>query len=225
MYEHTKHLVSVDCIIFGYEEGEMKLLLFKRWIEPSKGELSLLGGWVNDDESVDDAARRVLKQISGLNDIYMEQVDVFSKVERDPGGRVISIAFYALMKIDEQTQNLVNEHSATWVPLYGHPQLIFDHDEMVELALDRLRHKASRELIGEQLLPENFTMIQLRRLYNSIYQCEFDPGNFRKKVLSLNVLEQLNIKDTSESRRGAYFYRFKPKAELASTDRIFKVNF
>lgn len=225
MYDHTQYLVSVDCIIFGYEEGEMKLLLFKRWIEPCQGELSLLGGWVNFDESVDDAARRVLKNISGLNDIYMEQVDVFSKIDRDPGGRVISIAFYALMKIDDQTQQLVNEHSATWVPLYDHPKLIFDHDEMVVRALNKLRNKANQKLIGEQLLPEMFTMIQLRMLYDSIYQCKFDPGNFRKKVLSLNVLEQLDIKNTSESRRGAYLYRFKSKQEKGSIDRIFKVNF
>ena len=224
LYDHIKQLISVDCIIFGYDEGEMKLLLFKRWIEPSKGELSLLGGWVNPDESVNDAARRVLNLISGLDDIYMEQVDVFSDVGRDPGGRVISIAYYALMKIDDQTHELVSKHSAVWVPLYERPHLIFDHDVMIEKALEKLRRKASYELIGQQLLPEMFTLFQLRRLYSAIYQREFDPANFRKKVLSLNVLQQLNIKNTEESRRGAYYYKFKPQSEWVTSDRIFRID-
>ncbi|HPR62478.1 MAG TPA: NUDIX hydrolase, partial [Prolixibacteraceae bacterium] len=143
MYQHIAQLVSVDCIIFGYENDELKLLVFKRWIEPCKGKLSLLGGWVNPDESVTDAARRVLKLISGLNDIYLEQVDVFSEVGRDPGGRVISIAYYALMTIDEQNQKLIEQHSAQWVPYNKKPGLIFDHDTMVEKALEKLRMKAS----------------------------------------------------------------------------------
>jgi 8-oxo-dGTP diphosphatase len=224
LYSHIKQLVSVDCIVFGYDEGELQLLLFKRWIEPSKGELSLLGGWVNPDESVNDAARRVLNLISGLDDIYMEQVDVFSDAERDPGGRVISIAYYALMKIDAHTHELVSRHSAVWAPLKDRPHLIFDHDEMVEKALEKLRRKASYELIGQQLLPEMFTMKQLRGLYSAIYQREFDPANFRKKVLSLNVLQQLNIKDTGESKRGAYYYKFRPQSEWVNNDRIFRID-
>ncbi|MCF8363548.1 MAG: NUDIX domain-containing protein [Prolixibacteraceae bacterium] len=226
MYNHTKQLLSVDCIIFGYENDDLKLLLFERWIEPAKGQLSLLGGWVNDDESVNEAARRVLQMITGLKDVFMEQVDIFSDVNRDPGGRVVSIAYYALINIEEQNKKLVQEHGATWVSLHKMPDLIFDHNLMVEKALEKLRFKASYELIGEQLLPEKFTMLQLRKLYNAIYQKEFDPGNFRKKVLSLNVLEQLNIKDTSKSKKGAYYYRFLSQQELlSSNERIFKVQF
>ncbi|HOO83190.1 MAG TPA: DNA mismatch repair protein MutT [Prolixibacteraceae bacterium] len=223
MYQHIAQLVSVDCIIFGYENDELKLLVFKRWIEPCKGKLSLLGGWVNPDESVTDAARRVLKLISGLNDIYLEQVDVFSEVGRDPGGRVISIAYYALMTIDEQNQKLIEQHSAQWVPYNKKPGLIFDHDTMVEKALEKLRMKASYNLIGEHLLPEKFTLLQLRKLYNAIFQKEFDPGNFRKKVLSLKLLEQLSEKDTTESKRGAYFYRFKKKDHANFSNQIFRV--
>lgn len=223
MYQHTKQLVSVDCIIFGYEEEELRLLVFKRWIEPAKGELSLLGGWVNDDESVTDAARRVLNLISGLQNLYLEQVDVFSEVDRDPGGRVISVAYYALMKIDEENKKLVQEHSATWIALNNLPQLIFDHNLMVTKALDKLRLKASYELIGEHLLPEKFTLLQLRKLYNAIFQKEFDPGNFRKKVLSLKVLEQLNEKDTTESKRGAFYYCFAAKAGDNFNHQIFKI--
>lgn len=224
MYQHSKQLVSVDCIIFGYEDNELKLLVFKRWIDPCKGELSLLGGWVNTDESVTDSARRVLQLISGLDDIYLEQVDIFSKPGRDVGGRVISIAYYALMKIDEQNKSLVSQHSATWVSLNDKPSLIFDHDLMVEKALDTMRLKAANALIGEHLLPEKFTLLDLRRLYNAIFQREFDPGNFRKKVLSLKVLEQLDEKDTSESKRGAYFYRFKKEKQLDLGQKIFKID-
>lgn len=213
MYQHTQQLVSVDCIIFGYELEELKLLLFKRWIEPSKGELSLLGGWVNDDESVTAAARRVLNLISGLEDVYLEQVDVFSEVDRDPGGRVISVAYYALMKIDDDNKRMLEGHSAQWVSLNNMPRLIFDHDKMVGKALEKLRINARHELIGEHLLPEKFTLPQLRKLYNAIFQREFDPGNFRKKVLSLKVLEQLNEKDTTESKRGAFYYKFKLRGD------------
>jgi 8-oxo-dGTP diphosphatase len=224
MYQHTKQLVSVDCIIFGYDEDELKLLVFKRWIEPAKGELSLLGGWVNHDESVTDAARRVLTLISGLKDIYLEQVDVFSDVGRDPGGRVISIAYYSLMTINEDDKKLVEQNSASWVSLKHKPRLIFDHDLIVEKALEKLRINASNELIGEHLLPEKFTLLQLRKLYNAIFQREFDPGNFRKKVLSLKVLEQLNEKDTTESKRGAFYYRFKKGGEARVGNPIFKID-
>jgi len=223
MYHQTKQLVSVDCIIFGYEDDEIKLLVFKRWIEPCKGELSLLGGWVNKDESVREAAKRVLKLISGLNDIYLEQVDVFSETDRDTGGRVISIAYYALMKIDEQNRYLIEQHSATWVSLNNKPKLIFDHNEMVEKALEKLRLNATNDLIGEHLLPEKFTLLQLRKLYNAIFQREFDPGNFRKKVLSLKVLEQLTEKDTLESKRGAFYYRFKKQIQGNIGNQIVRI--
>ncbi len=224
MYQHTQQLVSVDCIIFGYEDEELKLLVFQRWIEPAKDELSLLGGWVNDDESVTDAARRVLTLISGLENIFLEQVDIFSEVGRDPGGRVISIAYYSLMNIDEKNKKLVQKHSATWVSLNNLPKLIFDHNLMVEKALEKLRYKASYDLIGEHLLPEKFTMLQLRKLYNAIFQKEFDPGNFRKKVLSLKMLEQLNEKDMTESKRGAFFYRFARKNGDHFRQQIFKID-
>jgi ADP-ribose pyrophosphatase YjhB (NUDIX family) len=225
MYNQKGQLLAVDCIIFGYEDEQLKLLLFKRWIEPCKGQWSLLGGWVNSNESVSEANRRVLRTITGLEDIFMEMVDVFSEVNRDSGGRVVSIAFYALMAISEQSKKIIKEHDAQWFSLNESPSLIFDHDLMVEKALEKLRLKANADLIGEKLLPELFTILQLRKVYNAIYQYEFDPGNFRKKILSLNVLEQMNSKDTTESRRGAYYYRFKPKNELPNNGSIFKLEF
>lgn len=225
MYQHEGQLISVDCIIFGYEEEKLKILLFKRWIDPCKGEWSLLGGWVNTNESVSEANRRVLRTITGLEDIFMEMVDVYSEVNRDLGGRVISIAYYALMPITDEHNRIIKEHDGQWFALDEKPKLIFDHDQMVEKALEKLRLKANAHLVGEKLLPELFTILQLRKVYNAIYQCEFDPGNFRKKILSLKVLEQMDIKDTSESKKGAFYYRFKPKKALSSSSNIFKVDF
>ncbi|MBN2487307.1 MAG: NUDIX hydrolase [Bacteroidales bacterium] len=208
-YNHSAHLVAIDCIILGYENTELKLLLFNRKIEPAKGGWSLVGGWVEPDESVETAARRVTYKISGLKEVYLEQVHVFSEPQRDPGGRVISVAFYALMPIDKHDRELVESHGAKWFSLNELPELIFDHQEMLNMALEKLRLKASFELIGRSLLPEKFTLLQIRQLYNAIYQKEFDPGNFRKKILSIKVLEKLTSKNTSESRKGAFNYRFK----------------
>lgn len=222
IYNQSKQLVSVDCIIFGYEKCDLKLLVFNRKIEPSIGELSLVGGWVNDDESVEDAARNVLLRITGLSDIFMEQVHVFSNINRDPGGRVISVAFYALIPIYRHDRELVEKHGAQWISIKNLPKLIFDHEIMVEKALEKVRIKASYELIGKELLPEKFTILQLRQLYNAIFMKKFDPGNFRKKVLSLKVLERLDIKNKSESKKGAYYYKFKSHRNNSGVNPIVK---
>jgi len=219
-YKHAKYLVSVDCIIFGYEDGVLKLLLFKRKIEPAAGQWSLVGGWVNPEESLENAATRVLKGITGLTDIYMEQVKVFSDPKRDPGGQVISTAFYALIPIDQHDKCLVEEHGAYWVAVDKLPKLIFDHDEMVKEAFSKLRLISSLDLFGIELLPECFTLLQLRKLYQAIYQKEFDAGNFRKKVLSLKRLQQLDIKDTASSKKGAFYYRVIPNTQNNTGNRI-----
>lgn len=218
----VKHLVSVDCAIFGYKDNELNLLLFHRGLQPSKGEWSLIGGWVDDNESVDEAAERVLFKITGLKNINQSQVKVFSKPDRDPGGRVISVVFNALINIQNQNDKLIREYGAHWWPVKELPQLIFDHHEMVQGALGQLRLLASNNLVGRELLPNEFTLTQLRQLYNSIYMREFDPGNFRKKILSLNALERLNKKDLSESKKGAFYYKFKDDSEIEFTDRIIK---
>jgi len=163
-----KHLVAIDNVIFGYEDKRLKLLLFKRNLEPEKGGWSLVGGWVNPDESCEDASSRVLTKITGLKDVFMEQVKVFSKPDRDSGGRVISVVFYALIDIKEHDHQLVDNFGAQWWPVNDHPKLIFDHEEMVKYALDKLRIKSSRDLVGRNLLPKEFTITQLRELYDSI---------------------------------------------------------
>jgi ADP-ribose pyrophosphatase YjhB (NUDIX family) len=222
IYQDIKRLVSVDCVIFGYEKEQLKLLLFKRIIEPAKGKWSLIGGWVQQNESVEDAARRVLQYITGLKDIYLEQVHVFSKPDRDPGGNVLTVAFNALIKIEEHSKELIEEYGAMWFPVSEVPPLIFDHDEMFSIALEKLRLKATYNVIGRQLLPSKFTLIQLRHLYDEIFQKSFDPGNFRKKVLSLKLLERLDEKDMSDSKKGAYYYKFRDSEENSHSEPIFK---
>ena len=218
------HHLAVDCVIFGYENRKLKLLLSRRKIEPEKNKWSLQGGWLNPDETVEQAAARVLLNFTGLKDIYLEQVHVCSNPNRDPGGRVVSVVFYALIRIDKYDKELVSKHGAKWWSLRKKPNLIFDHDIMVEYAHDRLKLKASYEIIGKKLLPSKFTLLHLRNLYEAIFERIFDPGNFRKKILSLKVLERLNVKNTTDSKRGAYYYRFKEGKSLAFSDRFIKLN-
>ena len=208
--EHPRHYVAVDCVILGYDEGELKLLLYPRSFEPSKGDWSLPGGFIQDNESSDQAAARILEKTTGLEDIFMEQVAAFTKPNREKAARVISLAYYALIRLDKYDENRLKEHGASWYSLGDMPNLIFDHDEMVEKALAKLQFKAGYQLVGSELLPEMFTLTQLRRLYEAIFQREFDPGNFRKKILSLGILNRSNKKDSTESKKGAYYYSYHP---------------
>lgn len=219
---HPRHYVSVDCVILGYQDDELNLLLYPRSFEPSKGKWSLLGGFVQENESGDEAAARILKQTTGLGQIFLEQVEAFSAPNRDPEARVISLAYYALIRIDLHDEECVRENGAFWVPVRQLPNLIFDHKEMFEKALAKLQQKAVYSLAGLELLPERFTLIQLRKLYEAIFQREFDPGNFRKKILSLGVLEKLEEKDASESRKGAFYYKAKSNIDEIGFDRIVK---
>ncbi len=220
---HPKYFVAVDCVIFGYNEGELCLLLYPRGFEPSKGAWSLMGGFVQDDESADDAAKRVLKQTIGMEEIFMEQVGTFAEPTRDPEDRVISVAYYALVRMDEHDKESVRENGAHWWPISSLPEMIFDHGKMAGKALLKLQQEAGYRLIGQELLADKFTLLQLRRLYEAIFQREFDPGNFRKKILSLDVLERLNEKDSSESKRGAFYYRLKDEVAERGLDRIVKI--
>ena len=223
LYKNIKHHIAVDCIVFGYEDETLKLLLAPRRMEPLRGEWSLIGGWVDEKETVEQAAARVLKQITGLQDVFMEQVQVFSEYQRDPGGRVISVVFYAMIRLDKHDIELVKSHGAEWWTFSEMPKLIFDHNDMVSCAHEKLKQKASYELIGANLLPGKFTILQLRMLYEAIFQREFDPGNFRKKILSLKVLEKLDIKNTSDSKKGAFYYRFKKQPDSFIQERIVKI--
>jgi hypothetical protein len=209
-HEHDKFHVAVDAIIFGFDEGEreLKLLLLKRKFEPAKGEWSLMGGFAKESESLDDAAKRILHQLTGLDDVYMEQLYTFGEINRDPGNRIISVAYFSLIKIKESDLELVKEHGASWVPISAMPPLIFDHNEMVAKALKKLQIRARTQPIGFELLPEKFTIPQLQSLYEAIYGKGLDKRNFRRKLLAMGLLEKLDEKEKETSKKGAYFYRF-----------------
>jgi len=200
--------VATDCIVFGFSSDELKLLIFPRRVEPNKGAWSLIGSFVTLDEDVDSAAQRVLEQITGLEHVFFEQLKTYGAADRDSGYRCISVAQYALIRIGEYDRELVEKHGAYWYKLDEVPPLCLDHDQMVRDALTELRRKARYQPIGFELLPEKFTLPQLISLYEAIYQKKLDPRNFRKKILSLNVLTKLEEKDKSNSKKGAYFYKF-----------------
>lgn len=219
--EYEQHLVALDCIIFGFDEGELKLLLLKRRFEPAKGEWSLMGGFLRKSESLDEAAQRILNQLTGLSNIFMEQLYVFGEVARDPGARTLSVAYYALIKIDENDRLLAETHGAEWVSLKQLPRLIFDHTKMVAKALEALRRKISHEPIGFELLPEKFTLPQLHSLYESICQEKLDKRNFRKQILETGLLIKLNEKDKDSSRKGAFYYKFDHKRYIKYAEQGF----
>ncbi|MEI9908655.1 MAG: NUDIX domain-containing protein [Bacteroidota bacterium] len=206
--QQDRLLVAVDCIIFGFTGNELKALLVKRLFEPESGKWSLMGGFVKENESVEAAATRVLGQLTGLTDIYMEQLFCFGDVQRDPGGRVISVAFFALIKIDDYSEELMAEHYAGWFPLNKIPALVFDHKNMIKLAKQRLKEKAATHPIGFALLPRKFTLQQLQGLYEAIYETSLDKRNFIRKIHSLNILRKLDEKDKESSRKGAFYYVF-----------------
>lgn len=200
--------VATDCIILGFDEGTLKLLIFKRRVKPLLGEWSLIGSFVRLQEDVSEAAKRVLKEITGLENVYMEELKTYGAADRDPGYRCISIGQYALIRINDYDKELVEKHGAHWYDINEVPKLVLDHNQMVKDALDRIKNRARFKPIGFELLPEKFTIPQLQQLYEAIYQKELDARNFRKKVLSLNVLVKLDEKDKTTSRRGAFLYKF-----------------
>ena len=204
--------LGIDCIIFGFNEGELNLLLLKRNFEPAMGEWSLMGGFVQNNESVDDAAKRVLAELTGLENVYMEQVGTFGAVDRDPGERVISVAYYALININEYDKESVQLHNAFWVNINELPALIFDHPQMVEQARKLMQQKASTEPIGFNLLPKLFTLSQLQSLYEAIYGENIDKRNFRKRIAEMDYIEKTDKIDKTGSKRGAALYQFNEKA-------------
>jgi 8-oxo-dGTP diphosphatase len=200
--------MAVDCVIFGFDNDCLKLLLYKRDFEPEKGKWSLMGGFLRTGETLDDAAHRVLARITGLRDIYLEQLSAFSDINRDPAARVISIGYYALINIHDYNNEMLRQYGAEWYAIDKLPHLIFDHPIIVQKALKRLKRKAKNQPIGFELLPDHFTIPQLRQLYEAIYQRKLDPANFRRKILSMGLLERLPIKDMNTSRKGSYLYAF-----------------
>lgn len=208
--QYPKHFVAVDCIIFGFDGENLKILLVKRNFEPQMGEWSLMGGFMGSEETSDEAANRVLYTLTGLENIYLEQLKCYTEIRREPTARIMSISYYALINIEKDIQ--INEqYSAEWVDLQKAPDLIFDHNDMVKDAVARLRRRASTGPIGFELLPENFTMKDLQNLYEAIFDEKFDKRNFTSKINSMDILVNTNKKDMTSSRKGSFLYRFDEK--------------
>lgn len=203
-------LVAIDCLVFGYDvhEEKLKLLLFKRRINPFAGSWSLIGGFVKEEEDILDAARRVLRDFTGLDNVFLEQLTSYGKANRDPGGRVISISYYSLIKLDDIHFDKVREHGAKWLDITEMPDPILDHGDMIAQGLNRLKANARTAPLSFELLPEEFTLPQLLKLYQSIYQKDIDDRNFRKKMLATGLLIKLDKKDKTASKKGAFYYQF-----------------
>jgi ADP-ribose pyrophosphatase YjhB (NUDIX family) len=210
--QHTKVWLSVDCIIFGFDEGKLKVLIGKRQMDPGRGEWSLYGGFVASDESVDDAAVRTLNELTGLRNLFMRQVGAFGNVDRDPGERVVSVAYYALINVKDYDEELRLSHGLKWVDINEIPQLYSDHNEMVRKARKMMQQKLSQEPVGFRLLPTLFTLTQLQHLYEAVNGAELDKRNFRKRIKEMDFIEKTELVDKTSSKRGAYLYRFNKRA-------------
>jgi len=201
--------VAVDCIIFGFNENNLELLLIHRGFEPKIGQWSLMGGFVEKNEQLDAAATRVLKELTGLEEIYMEQLRAFGAVNRDSADRVISVAYFALIRKESYNKEQVQAHNAKWHSLDALPEMVFDHKDMVSYAKSTLKNKIQSQPLGFNLLPAKFTLVQLQALYEVILEEKLDKRNFRKKILFHDILEKLNEKDKQHSKKGAYLFKFR----------------
>jgi ADP-ribose pyrophosphatase YjhB (NUDIX family) len=203
----SKLLAAIDCIIFGFDGQDLKILLIKRAFQPKRGQWSLMGGFVKKNEGLEKAATRILKQLTGLKGIYLEQLFAYGEPRRDPIERTISVAYFALIDIHQYEKQLSHEYHAEWFNLDKFPKLIFDHNAMVEMAKEKLRYKAGMHPILFELLPVRFTLPQLQTLYEELYSTSFDKRNFSRKVLSTGLLKKQKEKDKLNSKKGAYYYK------------------
>lgn len=218
-YTGQQHfLLAVDCIIFGFDGKDLKLLLIQRSFEPEKNKWSLMGGFLEADETLDDAANRILKKLTGLEDIYMEQLHVFSSINRDPEERTVSVSYFALIDVERYEKQLTHEYHAEWFLINQRPRLIFDHDEMVMLAQKQLRIKSAMQPILFELLPKKFTILQLQNLYEGVYETLFDKRNFIRKLMATGLLVKLEVKDKSGSRKGSFLYKLNKRQYNAKLD-------
>jgi 8-oxo-dGTP diphosphatase len=205
--KQARLLLAVDCIIFGFDGEVLKILLIKRGFQPEKGNWSLMGGFVQPEESLDQSANRILKQLTGLEGVYLEQLYTFGQPLRDPIERTVSVAYFALVDIHKYEAQISDDYHAEWFQLKRAPKLIFDQQEMVEQARKRIRYKAAMHPILFELLPTKFTIPQLQTLYESVFNTTIDKRNFSKRVLATGLLIKLADKDKAGSKRGAYYYQ------------------
>lgn len=210
-YQYPRPALAVDCVVFGLDD-DLQVLLVQRDLEPYVGRWALPGGFVRVDETLEDAARRELREETGLDRLWLEQLYTFGALDRDPRERVVSVAWYALVKLaDHRVQASTDARDAAWFGVSDLPTLAFDHGHIVEVALERLKSKVRYQPIGFELLPPKFTLSQLQKLYEVVLQAPIDKRNFRRKVLSMDLLIELDEVQKDVAHRAARLYRFDRK--------------
>lgn len=209
VYKHPRAALTVDCVLFGLDEGDLKVLLIQRKLKPFAGQWALPGGFVRVNETLDEAARRELSEEAGVRDVFLEQLYTFGDVRRDPRDRVVSVGYFALVNLAEHPLKAATDAAnAAWFGVDEVPSLAFDHAEILAVALRRLKGKVRYEPIGFELLPEKFTLSQLQHLYAVCLEEPIDKRNFRKKILGMGLLAETDEIQQDVAHRAARLYRF-----------------
>ena len=209
-YEFPRPGLTVDCVVFGLDEQDsLKVMLILRKIPPFQGQWALPGGFVHLDETLEEAAFRELQEETGIENVFLEQLYTFGGINRDPRERIVTVAYYALVNLREyDIEATTDAMDAAWFAIDELPKLPFDHQQIFETALNRLRGKIRYEPIGFELLPKKFTLFQLQKLYESVLGKKLDKRNFRKKILKMNLLQELDELQTDVAHRAARYYEF-----------------
>jgi 8-oxo-dGTP diphosphatase len=221
-YDYPRAALAVDCVVFGLDESDLKVLLIQRRLQPFQHAWALPGGFVHVDETLDEAARRELAEEAGVTDVYLEQLYTFGGLDRDPRERVVTVAYFALAKLsDHRIRAATDAMGVGWFSLDELPKLAFDHALVVDTARDRLRGKVRYAPVGFELLPPRFSLTQLQRLYEIILGTDLDKRNFRKKILAMDLIVETDEVEQNVRHRAARLYRF----DRRKYDRLAKQGF
>lgn len=224
--QNAMNAITIDCVIFGFDKGSLEVLLVQHGEGISKGKWGLPGGWIYKKESTDNAAHRLLNELTGLDNIYLEQLKAFGDPDRFPLRRVITIGYYALVKREDYNIKAgFTAADAKWYKIDAIPDLIYDHNEILAYSLKHLQNRVRQAPIGFNLLPEKFTLLQLMHLYEEILGIEMDKSNFRRKILHMKLLVALDEKQQDVSHRAAKLYKFDPEIYNKLTDKGFNFEF
>ncbi len=211
-YEFPRAALTVDCVVFGLDEEDLQVLLIQRDLPPFEGRWALPGGFLRLDETLDECARRELSEETGIENVYLEQLYTIGELDRDPRERVVTVAYYALVKLsDHRVEAATDARNAAWFSVEDVPPLAFDHEDILHMAHERLRGKVRYQPIGFELLPKKFTLRQLQHLYEVVLDRQLDKRNFRKKILSMDILVELDEVETDVAHRAARLYQFDHK--------------
>lgn len=221
-YEYPRPALTVDCVVFGLDEEDLKILLIQRDLPPFEGKWALPGGFVRMDETLEEAARRELQEETGIENVYLEQLYTIGELNRDPRERVVTVAYYALVKLsDHRVQAATDARNAAWFAVDDVRSLAFDHERILDMARERLRGKIRYQPIGFELLPPKFTLRQIQHLYEVVLDRSLDKRNFRKKILSMEILVELDEVETDVAHRAARLYKFDRRNYNRLTKRGF----